>query len=123
MGPAKPETDRHRQCSQAHARATSSLNPRRPRRTDQMVRGRAALADEFATFLADPQLLRLRVTSAIDTGRTSFRFWSVVERRDGKKLEFFDAGEVDTTGRISLIVAFAGPLGAAAGSNGPFPRS
>ena len=77
------------------------------------IRGRAALADEIAKLLADPQLLRIRVLSAIDAGGTSFRFRSIVERRDGRNLEFFDAGEVDATGRISLVLTFAGPLGPA----------
>jgi hypothetical protein len=78
------------------------------------IRGRAALADEISRFLADPQLLRVRVVSVIDAGSTTFRFRSVVERRDGTNLEFFDAGEVDATGRISLLLTFAGPLGGAA---------
>jgi hypothetical protein len=74
------------------------------------IRGRAAVADEIAKLQADPQLLRVRVVSAVDAGKTSFRFRSVVERRDGKNLDFFDAGEVDATGRISLVLTFAGPL-------------
>ncbi len=74
------------------------------------IRGRAALADEIARLLADPQLLRIRILSAIDAGNSTFRFRSVVERRDGMNLEFFDAGEVDATGRISLVLTFAGPL-------------
>jgi hypothetical protein len=78
------------------------------------VRGRAALADEIARLLADPQLVRIRILSAIDAGDTTFRFRSIVERRDGKNLEFFDAGEVDASGRISLVLTFAGPLGPAA---------
>jgi hypothetical protein len=78
------------------------------------IRGRAAVADEIAKLLADPQLLRIRVLSAIDAGGTTFRFRSVVERRDGMNLEFLDAGEVDATGRISLLLTFAGPLGPAA---------
>jgi len=78
------------------------------------IRGRAALADEIAKLLADPQLLRIRVLSAIDAGDTTFRFRSAVERRDGRHLEFFDAGEVDATGRISVLLTFAGPLGPAA---------
>ena len=78
------------------------------------IRGRAALADEIARLLADPQLLRIRVVSAIDAGETTFRFRSVVERRDGTTLEFFDAGEVDATGRISLLLTFAGSLAPAA---------
>jgi hypothetical protein len=78
------------------------------------IRGRAALGDEIAKLLADPQLLRIRVVSAIDAGGSTFRFRSVVERRDGTNLEFFDAGEVDATGRISLVLTFAGPLAPAA---------
>jgi len=74
------------------------------------IRGRAALADEIAKLLADPRLLRIRVLSAIDAGETTFRFRSVVERRDGTTLEFHDAGEVDAAGRISLLLTFAGPL-------------
>ena len=79
------------------------------------IRGRAAVADEIAKLQADPQLLRLRVLSAIDAGATTFRFRSVVERSDGTNLEFFDAGEVDATGRISLVLTFAGSLGPAGG--------
>jgi hypothetical protein len=74
------------------------------------IRGRTALADEIARYLADPQLLKFRVLSAIDAGDTTFRFQSVLERRDGTKLEFLDAGEVDASGRISLLLTFAGPL-------------
>jgi hypothetical protein len=79
------------------------------------IRGRAALAGEIAKFLADPQVARVRLLSAIDAGETTFRFRSVVERHDGKSLEFFDAGQIDATGRISLILTFAGPLVAIAG--------
>jgi len=74
------------------------------------IRGRAAVADEIARALADPQVLAIRVISAIDAGATTFRFRSVIERRDGTQLEFFDAGQVDATGRISLILTFAGAL-------------
>lgn len=73
-------------------------------------RGRAAVAELFARFLADPDVLSVRVASAVDTGETTFRFSSVVERRDGTRLEFFDAGEVDATGRISSVFTFSGPL-------------
>ena len=75
------------------------------------IRGRAALADEMATFIANPQLLRVRVTSAIDARGTTFRFHAVVDRSDGTSLESFDAGEIDASGRISLLLTFAGPLG------------
>jgi hypothetical protein len=74
------------------------------------IRGRAALADEIAKLLADPQFLRVRLLSAIEVGATTFRFRSLVERRDGVNLEFFDAGEVDASGHISLVLTFAGPL-------------
>ncbi|WP_437736497.1 nuclear transport factor 2 family protein [Sorangium sp. So ce1335] len=74
------------------------------------IRGRAAVADEIAKLLEDPLLVRVRVLSVIDTGNTTFRFRSVVERSDGKNFEFFDAGEVDPAGRISLLLTFAGPL-------------
>ena len=74
------------------------------------IRGRAALADLMTNFLADPQLLRIRVTSIIDAKGTTFRFSSVVELRDGTTLENFDAGQIDADGRISLLLTFAGPL-------------
>lgn len=74
------------------------------------VCGRAAFAAEVAKLHADPQLLRVRLSSVIDAGETTFRFVSVVERRDGSTLEFFDAGEVDATGRISLVLTFPGAL-------------
>ena len=75
------------------------------------IRGRAALADAMASFLADPQFLRIRVTSAIDARGTTFRFRGVAERSDGTSPEAFDAGEIDATGRIKLLLTFAGPLG------------
>ena len=77
------------------------------------IRGRAAVAEMFTRSLADPQLLRIRMTSAIDARGTTFRFSSAVDRRDGTSLEFFDAGEIDAAGRIALLLTFAGPLGAA----------
>src|SRR4051795_6275144 len=83
------------------------------------IRGRAALADEIARFLADPQWLRIRLTSAIDAAGTTFRFRGVAERRDGTSAEAFDAGEVDATGRIKLLLTFAGPLGDASDATGP----
>ena len=78
------------------------------------IRGRAALAAMMTRILADPQLLRIRLISAIDASGTTFRFRGVVERRDGTSPESFDAGEVDASGRISLLLTFAGPLGEAA---------
>jgi hypothetical protein len=74
------------------------------------IRGRVAFASLMTSFLADPQLLRIRVVSAIDAKGTTFRFCSVVERRDGSILESFDAGQIDADGRIALLLTFAGPL-------------
>ena len=72
--------------------------------------GRTAFADLMTNVLADPQLLHIRVISAIDAKGTTFRFRAVVERRDGTILESFDAGLIDAAGRISLLLTFAGPL-------------
>src|SRR3954464_10938680 len=74
------------------------------------VRGRAELAAEMTKFFAHPQMLRIRVISAIDARGTTFRFRAVVDRSDGTSLESFDAGEIDATGRISVLLTFAGPL-------------
>ena len=74
------------------------------------IRGRAALAESMTRFLADPQVPRVRVISAIDARGTTFRFRAVTERRDGTRLESFDAGEIDATGRIAILLTFAGPL-------------
>lgn len=73
------------------------------------MRGRAAIADMASRFFADPELAGVRVT-AIDAQGTTFRFRSVVERRDGTTAEFFDAGEIDSDGRIALILTFSGPF-------------
>jgi len=75
------------------------------------IRGRQALADYMTSFLADPQIVRVRLSSALDASGTTFRFRGVVERRDGTKPpEAFDAGEIDADGRISLLLTFVGPL-------------
>ncbi|MEO6600822.1 MAG: nuclear transport factor 2 family protein [Polyangiaceae bacterium] len=75
------------------------------------IRGRVALDAEIARFLADPQFLRIRLTSVVDAQRTTFRVRAVVDRRDGStSAEAFDAGEIDADGRISVILTFAGPL-------------
>jgi hypothetical protein len=88
------------------------------------IRGRAALADLMTRTLADPQLLRIRATSAIDAQGTTFRFRGVAERRDGTRAEAFDAGEIDAAGQISLLLTFAGPLAdAAADRDSPLEAS
>ena len=76
--------------------------------------GRAALAEMIVRIQADPQFLRIRMTSAIDACRSTFRFSGVIEHKDGStSVEAFDAGEIDASGRISLLLTFAGPLGEA----------
>jgi SnoaL-like domain len=77
------------------------------------VRGRAAFAKEMAMLLADPQLLRIRLVSAVDARGTTFRFRAVADRRDGTSPESCDVGEIDAEGKISLVLTFAGPLGEA----------
>lgn len=78
------------------------------------IRGRAAILAMLDRFLADPQVLRIRVSSAVDAQGTTFRYRAVAEFRDGTTAEVFDAGEIDAAGRISLILTFAGPLADAA---------
>ena len=75
------------------------------------IRGRAALAEFMTRFLAEPTLLGVRVTSAIDAGGTTFRYRSSIDRRDGTSREFLDAGEIDASGRIALLLVFSGRLG------------
>ena len=75
-----------------------------------VIRGRAAIDAMIARFHADPQSLGFRMTSVIDAAGTTFRYRSVVERRDGTSLEFFDAGEIDAEGRITTMLVFGGPL-------------
>jgi hypothetical protein len=74
------------------------------------IRGRAALAEAIASLRADPEVLRIRITSVVDARATTFRFRALTERRDGTSGESFDAGEIDESGRISLILTFGGPL-------------
>jgi hypothetical protein len=74
------------------------------------IKGRAALAEMLARAHADPDFAGIRMLSAIDTQGTLFRFRAAVARRDGSLVESFDAGEVDASGKISLILTFAGPL-------------
>jgi hypothetical protein len=74
------------------------------------IRGRAALIHDLTRFLDDPRLLRIRLLSAVDARGTTFRYRALAELRDGTSAEAFDAGEIDATGRISLILTFAGPL-------------
>jgi hypothetical protein len=75
-----------------------------------VIRGRAAVDAMLARSLADPQFVGFRMASVIDAAGTTFRYRSIVERRDGTSLEFFDAGEIDADGRIATMLVFAGPL-------------
>jgi len=75
-----------------------------------VIRGRAGIDATIARFFADPEVLGFRMTSVIDAVGTTFRYRSVVDRRDGTTVEFFDAGEIDADGRICTILLFAGPL-------------
>jgi hypothetical protein len=74
------------------------------------ILGRARLTEELNRFLSDPQLLRVRVTSAVDAEGTTFRFRAVADFHNGTSAEAFDAGQIGADGRIVLILTFAGPL-------------
>lgn len=74
------------------------------------IRGRTALVDELNRFLTSPQLASIRLLSEVDSAGTTFRYRALAEFLDGTRAESFDAGEVDGSGRISLILTFAGPL-------------
>lgn len=74
------------------------------------VRGRAALVEMLERFLTDPRLLRVRLTSAIDARGTIFRYTAVADFADGTSPETFDTGEINSSGLISLILTFPGPL-------------
>jgi SnoaL-like domain len=73
------------------------------------TRGRAAIAALATQLFADPTVTGVRVT-ALDAQGTTFRFRSVIDKRDGTTAEFFDAGEIDADGRIALIFTFSGPF-------------
>jgi hypothetical protein len=73
-------------------------------------RGRAALVELMAHVTSDPDLLGIRVLSAVDAQGSTFRFRAVADRRNGTGPETMEVGEVDAKGRISLILSFTGPL-------------
>jgi len=74
------------------------------------LRGREALAAEMARIHADPRIVNIRLASVIDASGTTFRYRGVVEFADGNSAEALDAGEIDGSGLISLVLTFAGPL-------------
>ncbi|HVY28656.1 MAG TPA: nuclear transport factor 2 family protein [Polyangiaceae bacterium] len=82
------------------------------------VRGRAALVAMLERFFTDSRLLGIRLTSAIDARGTIFRYTAAADFVDGTSPETFDAGEVDSSGLISLILTFPGPLPPSANANG-----
>lgn len=73
------------------------------------VQGHAALSAMVTRFVDDPSWIRVRVV-ALDICERSFRLRALVDQRDGTSQEVFDAGEVDGSGKISLILTFNGPL-------------
>lgn len=75
-----------------------------------VIRGRAALAAAITDFRADPRGLTAALASPVDARGPIFRFRSTIAHRDGTTGEFFDTGEVDADGRITVLIAFAGPL-------------
>ncbi|HEY3253396.1 MAG TPA: hypothetical protein VGJ91_05590 [Polyangiaceae bacterium] len=72
--------------------------------------GRAAFDAAVADFQVRTEFRQIRLTSVIDAARTTFRFRGVVELADGTSAESFDAGEIDATGRIAILLTFVGPL-------------
>jgi hypothetical protein len=75
-----------------------------------VLAGRAAVEKMIDRVYADPELKEIRLTSELDLGATTFRYTSVVEFKNGKVVEFFDAGEVGPDGKILLLLVFDGPL-------------
>ncbi len=75
-----------------------------------VIRGRAGIEAMLDRFLGDPENLGFRMASVVDAAGTTFRYRSFVLRRDGRELEFFDAGEIDADGKIVTLLVFAGPL-------------
>jgi hypothetical protein len=78
--------------------------------TGHDFRGRDAVAAMLTRFHTNAAPPRIRITRAVDLRGTIFRFRSAVDLPDGTTQEFFDAGELDSNGRIKLILTFAGPL-------------
>jgi hypothetical protein len=73
--------------------------------------GRAAFAEMITNFQARQDFRKIRLTSAIDAGPSAFRFSGVIDFPDGStSVETFDSGVIDASGRISLLLTFAGPL-------------
>lgn len=74
------------------------------------LRGRDEVLAMLNRFWASPDLVGIRLTSAVDQRGAIFRYSAVAEFRDGTRAEAFDAGELNADGQIALILTFAGPL-------------
>ncbi len=74
------------------------------------MRGRAEVLAMLDRFWSDPEVVGIRVTSVVETRGTIFRYRAVTDFRTRPGAEVFDAGELDASGRIGLILTFAGPL-------------
>ncbi|MBA3460368.1 MAG: hypothetical protein H0T46_10435 [Deltaproteobacteria bacterium] len=81
---------------------TSSLEP--------SLKGQKAFARGSPPFSRRPAGPRLSHGERINAAGSTIRYRSIVERRDGTTIEFFDAGEIDAAGRISTMLVFTGPL-------------
>jgi hypothetical protein len=73
------------------------------------IRGRAALEEEIAGFHRRVPEVRVRMTSGIDVQGNLCRFTGVAEGPEGQiGLEAWDACECEASGRIRLLLTFAG---------------
>jgi hypothetical protein len=73
------------------------------------VRGRAALEAEIVAFHQRVSDVRVRVTSGIDVQGSLCRFTGRVEGHEGQiGPDAWDACECDASGRIRLVLTFAG---------------
>ena len=72
--------------------------------------GREALLSSMADFHARNPQAAVRRLSAIDTRGSMFRFRGTVDNPDGTSVESYDVGQIDDSGRISVILTFPGPL-------------
>lgn len=73
------------------------------------LRGRAQVRAMFDRFILDARVAGVRVL-AKDVRGTTFRFRYATDFVDGTSAEGFDAGEIDDSGRISLLFVFSTPL-------------
>jgi hypothetical protein len=73
------------------------------------VRGRGAVAAEIAELHRRLPGVRGRLSTAVDVQGNVCRFAAQVERADGTSVaEMLDACECDASGRLRLILTFAG---------------